>query len=198
LFRFWRKKLVFDFDAALARFESISEPMYVRLNPPVVGRDQEADAWVCDAYREGRITAKSEAKALAKFEGYRVLQLLPVCDGFPVYCSYEQNSEVDRTSFYGSVLGGWDTLDGTGLITDMHGPLLASELAAWAEKLHAWADDFAKTHNMSHIIGYRDYYAEDPSGPDTCLHIVDQLARWATYWSSRGHGSEPIFDFSPA
>lgn len=186
----WRKETVFDFDAANARFDEVSEPHYALLGAPVVGRDPEADTWLQQAVTDKEIDAKSDADALKRYCGLHVLDVLPACDGFPVYSAHNWDRSFDRACFYGTVLHACSSLIGDELVEYLHGPLLAPELAEWGDKLRHWADVFAEENQLTAILGDRDFVSDDD--PDATLHIVDQMARWAAYWSSRGHGSAPF------
>lgn len=189
----WRKKQVFDWDTAARRFDDISDDPGITLNAPVVGKHDQADAWAGQAVVKGELDAKTQAEALTKFKGLYVFELLPVCDGFPVYSPNIRDKGYDRSSFYGSILEAYEAQIGAELLETMHGPLLGTELAEWAVKLRNWADEFAKTLPTRDIIGNRDFVSDDDGGVETCLHAVDQAARWAAYWSALGHGIEPVF-----
>ena len=191
----WRKKEVFDTDAALARFDEISQDPGITLNAPVVGRDAKADAWVQDAFAKRWLKAKNADDAVKRYDGLYVYDLLPVNDGFPVYSPYSWDKGHDRTTLYGTVIGAFEDQIGNALTTNLHGPLLASELAEWGGELRRWADDYAKTHQLEAILGNRGFISDNDGGPEICLHIVDQAARWAVFWSDRGHGSDPHFEF---
>ena len=188
-----RKKEVFDIDAALARFHEISQHSGVTLNAPVVGRDAQADEWALEAFAKGWLNAKNAADAVTRYKGLYVFDLLPTCDGFPVYSPSSWDRGYDRTSLNGTVLDAFEEEIGTDLTEYLHGPILAGELAEWARKLRLWADNYAQTHQLETILGNRDFISDDDGGPETCLHIVDQTARWAAFWSARGHGAEPHF-----
>src|SRR5512140_50841 len=71
----------------LARFREISEPPFETLGAPRVGFDAAADAWL-----RARLDAKGKAgefeNARRQMHGYYVLDLLPPCDGLPLYTNY--------------------------------------------------------------------------------------------------------------
>lgn len=194
MFGLWRKQEVFDTDAAIARFNAISEHPGSTLNAPVVGRDGAADEWARAAVSKGWLQADNPDDAVKKHDGLYVYDLLPASDGFPVYSPSTWDKGYDRTTLYGTVIDAFEDQIGKELTTYLHGPLLAAELAEWAGKLRRWADDHAQTHQMQAILGCRDFLSDNDGGPETCLHIVDQAARWASFWSAKGHGAEPHFD----
>ncbi len=194
LFGWGRKKDVFDTEAAVARFHKISEHPGVTLKAPIVGRDADANEWAQQAYEKGWLAADNARDVVTKYNGLFVFDLLPIGDGFPVYSPSFWDKGYDRPSFYGAVIDAFDELLGAELVAYLHGPLLASELAEWAGKLRRWADEYARTHQRDAILGDRDFVSPDDGGADTCLHIVDQAARWAAFWSDLGHGAEPVFE----
>ena len=194
VFGLWRRKDVFDSDAAIARFNEISEHPGSTLNAPVVGRDSDANKWAQDAVTKGWLKAKTPDDAVTRYKGLYVYDLMTVNDGFPIYSPNKWDKGYDRTTLYATVIAAYEDQIGNDLTTYLYGPLLASELAEWAGKLRRWADDYAQKHQMQAILGDREFISDDDGGPETVLHIVDQAARWASFWSAKGHGAEPSFD----
>jgi len=186
----WRKERVFDFEAAYARIDAISEPHFTQLGAPVVGRDAEANEWLKKALANKEIEAKSEADALERYGGFHVLELLPENDGFPIYSAFNWDRNFDRACFYGTALQACSSVVGEELTTYLHGPLLASELAEWGQKLRLRADELAQKHQLESVLGQRDPMIDED--PAATVQIVDQAARWAAFWSSRGHGTTPL------
>ena len=194
LFGLGRKKHVLDRNAAVDRLNGISQHPGVTLDAPVVGRDMAANAWVAEALANGILAAENVEQALEIYDGLFVFDLLPICDGFPVYSPSNWDKGYDRYTLHATVIEAYEPKIGNALTTYLYGLLLAAELAEWADKLRCWADDFAGQNQLEHILGDRNFHSEDLEKPDTCLHIIDQSARWATFWSERGHGCEPMFD----
>ncbi|MEP5760949.1 MAG: hypothetical protein ABJ327_16880 [Litoreibacter sp.] len=198
-FGLWQKKEVFDIDAATARFEEISQSAGVTLNAPTVGRDAAADEWAQQAFRNGWLQAQSETDAVEHYKGLHVFDLLPTCDGFPVYSPSTYDKGFDLPTLNGTLIAAYnndplysDDIEES-LTTGLYGTLLATELAAWGVRLRKWADSYARTHGFEDVLGDRDFDLDAHTDPEICLHIIDQAARWAAFWSGRGHGAEPIF-----
>ncbi len=186
----------FDRDAAIARFQEISIPPYANLGAPVVGRDPEADAWVKELYENDKLKVPADTmldKVVADFAGYHVIELLPVCDGFPIYTHADLYDGVDRTSFRGKFLESCADVIGDDLLDQAWTPLLAPELADYGRSLSRCAERFAAEHSLAHVLNNRAFDWDDEGDPASQLHVVDQAARWCIFWSDRGHGLEPYF-----
>ncbi len=178
----------------IARFQAISVPPYAAIGAPVVGKDQAADDWLRETFDNGTISGVSSfAEAQKAFHGYHAVEALPVCDGFPVYTHAGMYEGVDRTSFRGKFLEICEEVIGDDLLAQAWNPMLAAELAAWGRALKDRAAAYAAQHNVTHVLDNRDFMPADDTSPEAQAHIVDQAARWALWWSDRGHGSDPYF-----
>jgi hypothetical protein len=186
----------FDQDAAIARFQEITVPPYENLGAPVVGHDAEADAWVLSRHANGSLNlpeGSTTAQTLADFQGFHVLDLLPECDGFPVYTHADMYDGVDQTSFRGKFLESCTQVIGKDLLKRAWEPILARDLADYGGALRACADQFAIKSGNSKVIGNWAFEWKDEGDLASQLHVVDQAARWCLFWSMRGHGLEPYF-----
>ncbi len=183
-----------NIDALHRRFEEISIPHFESIGAPVVGRDPEADRWL-----EEHLAAKIEAgemsleQAHKNMDGYFVLQIMPECDGFPVYTHAYLYEGVDRASFRGEFLKDCGDVIDEDMLNTAWQPMLDDGLREWGEQLRAAADSYAEERNVTHVLGVRNFQWETETGPEAQAHIADQAARWARYWSGKGHGSEPFF-----
>ncbi len=71
---------------------------------------------------------------------------------------------------------------------------LPDQLADYGRRLMNCASDFAAAHGTEHVLSMRAYPADDQDysaveGSPACkAHIIASAARWAMFWSSRGHG----------
>ena len=182
-----------DHEAMTARFQDIMIAPWEAIGAPVVGTDPEADDWVRKVFREGRMPSMaSEDEALEKMTGYRALQVMEVCDGFPIYTHAYDYDGVDRTSFRGAFLTLCEGVLSEDIINAAWTNMLADELADWGRTVGAEAASFAEANRVYHVIGQRDAEFDEDS-PASKAHIADSAARWAAFWSSRGHGSEAFF-----
>ncbi|WP_172298747.1 hypothetical protein [Pseudoruegeria sp. HB172150] len=175
------------------RFQEISEPHYLTIEAPEVGRDAAADEWVREAFAEGRLSGiQSVEDALAQLSGYRVLEIMPESDGFPVYSNGDAYEGVDRASFRGSFLTECENFLPEVLLNSAWKPMLAEELSAWGDAVAEEARKFAETEGVVQVLGKRDI-EEDLETPARSAHIADSAARWALFWSARAHGSDAYF-----
>jgi hypothetical protein len=69
-------------------------------------------------------------------------------------------------------------------------------LLRYANRLMACAAEYANVHNVEHVLTMReipDMGEEHQAWPEHIAHILASAARWAEFWSSRGHGMEADF-----
>jgi hypothetical protein len=178
-------------DSIAKRFQEVAQPPFELLGAPRVGIDAAAADWL----RE-KVAASGHperfAEARASMHGYYVLDLLPACDGFPVYSSYGMYEGVDRYSFRGEFLLIAEDALGQELIERAYTPMLAAGLERYGEELLARARVYAEKHGVEHTER-----AEPPEfdedAPATRAHVVFAAAKWCLYWARRGHGMEPWF-----
>lgn len=100
---------------------------------------------------------------------------------------------VDETSFRGAFLDTCRDIVPKEDRTVVWNVMTAPELLAYGGRIALHATRYAQKHALSDQIGLRHLDWQDQTSPHAQLHIVDSLARWATFWGSRGHGSYPDF-----
>ncbi|MDX2091613.1 MAG: hypothetical protein SFX73_27380 [Kofleriaceae bacterium] len=175
-------------------FANLSEPAFALLDAPRVGYDAAADAWLAARVeKQRRTTSLDEIKR--DMHGYYVLQLLPPCDGFPVYSTYLTTDGLERYAF-----------DAARLLTEAHEiigdhlarvatfEMMPATLAAYAERLHEAAQRFSVDNDLpGHVETIREPMFPAGTAAGRC-HLVFAAAKWATFWSHRGHGLMPISD----
>lgn len=183
-----------DFEIALERLRDISQVPGETIGAPVVGKDAAADQYVKERFGDKANGAEEVSQAMARFRGYPIMDIMPVSDGFPVYSNYGAGYDgLTRASFRGEFLRGCPLVLSDIEIGNAWHPMLAGEFAAWGRDLRRAADQFAADNNLTHVLDNRDYQSEISDGPEAQLHIVDQAARWAKFWSELGHGTDPDF-----
>lgn len=179
-----------DRDATVARFQEITIAPYEVLGAPRVGEDNVADEWLETKLREmdGGITFDELKRRMT---GYYVLDLVPPCDGLPVYTNCEMGL-VEAYSFRGSFLADCDAVLDDETIGRAWTPMKAEELVAYGERLREKAARYAAEHGVSDVIGERrpDCDLDQPCG---LAHIVDSAGRWCIFWGRRGFGLEPWY-----
>lgn len=174
-----------------ARFNEISEAPFEVLGAPRVGFDESANEWLQKKSGTNKNTASFE-KLCKRMHGYYVLDLLPECDGFPVYSHHGLYEGVDRYSFRAKFLE--DTLDiiGEAMYERAFSIMLAEELGAYAKELYEKASAYARSQNVSHVERMRDC-EEEENTPTRKAHILFSAAKWCLYWAKLGHGLEPYY-----
>ncbi len=170
----------------LDRMNAISTPVYETLGAPRVGYDDAADEWL-----RTKVGDDDHYDMCMKMHGYYVLDLLPACDGFPVYTSSAW-PKLDRTSFRGSVLDGVREVLGR-LFDEAFRFKSAVELEDYGERLMACARRFARRHRVMEIELVRERPDVTAGRAESSAHILFAAARWCLYWSRRGHGLSPAY-----
>lgn len=175
--------------------QEISTDAYLTLGAPVVGSDAKADNWVEQRLKDGELSpiASLEA-ALAKMNGYHVLELLNDCDGFPVYSNhFLPGSNIDRVSFRGEFLRNCvDVLRAT-QIKDAWEPKLSRDLLAYGQSLRDAAHQAAVTEGLIEVIDQHDSPDALAKSFASQIHIADSCGRWCIFWAKRGHGMDPDY-----
>jgi hypothetical protein len=185
----------FDREKLSARWFEIQISPYEALDAPRVGSDPPADEWARQYYRNmpgEKKAEKTEAEFLKEMSGYYVLQLVPACDGIPMY-SNGGMGYVERFSFRGQFLvNDCKDIIGSGLVEQAFQTCLAPGLASLGAALMEKAVEYAARNNVSHVADVRQPDFEEGS-PEGNAHIVFSAAKWCNFWSSRGHGLEAYF-----
>jgi hypothetical protein len=169
---------------------------YETLGAPQVGIDANADDWILGQYEQAPNKPPTKEEWLASFRGYYVLELLVENDGLPIYSNWPAGNQWEKWSFRAEFLNDCESALGDVLFNQawlhhMHGPL-----AIYAEQLMACAKQYAISNNVEHVLGLRDIPDmgdEHLSRPEHIAHVISSAARWAKFWSDRGHGMEADF-----
>ena len=181
------------------RWSQIQITPYETLGAPRVGRDEAAEEWLRREYDEGRTARKPWERLLAEMEGYYVLELLPTCDGLPLYTNSEFQGGPERFSFRAKFLDDCKEVIGSDLLTEAWEHPLPQELEKFGRRLESAAVSYAGKIDVADRIRGREiaYTADEeerfPDIPVSRAHIVTSAARWCLFWSQRGHGQEADF-----
>lgn len=177
-----------DREKLLERFHEISQSPFELLGAPRVGFDAAADEWLQETLREnGKLDELDRVRE--SMRGYYVLDLLPPCDGFPIYTHYGQYDGLDRYSFRAKFLDDVEDVIGPELYERAFERLLAAELAEYGSKLLAKAYAFIESRGLAEPAEPPEEFGTDASR----AHILFAAARWCLYWAERGHGLDPWF-----
>ena len=171
--------------SVLDRMNAIAIPPYETLGAPRIGYDDAADDWL-----RTQVSDDDHYEVCMKMQGYYVLDLLPPCDGFPVYTKLPTWPKLDRCTFRGALLA--DVRDDLGELYN-EAVLYKShdELEDYGERLVAHARRFARAHRIMDVelvTGLPSYAARSV---ESRAHIMFAAARWCLFWSRRGHGLAP-------
>jgi hypothetical protein len=168
-------------------FANVAVPAYETLGAPRVGFDAEADDWLHDRLvKSGRDGELDQIRV--EMHGYNVLELMPPCDGFPVYSNHKADERLDRYSFHAELLAGVADALGTELCERAHTMMLPDAHEEFAVRLHEVAAAFSAEHELpDHVATIRE-----PVYPEGSVerrgHLLFAAAKWCTFWSLRGHG----------
>lgn len=175
----------------LSWFSEASEPAYVALGAPRVGFDEAADEWLVK--RTEKQKRMPELDALRKeLRGYYVMELLPPCDGFPVYSNYLTSDTLERYAFNAELVLAERALIGDEMWRLAQSAVLAEGLARFAERLHETAQRYAMENELpAHVETIREPVFPEGS-KERRAHVLFAAAKWCTYWSFRGHGLMPV------
>lgn len=165
----------------------ISQPVFETLGAPRVGIDEAADAWL-----RTKVDAASFDRARTRMHGYHVLDLLPECDGFPVYTNYPVVERLDRYAFRAQFLEDVQDVLGDKLHQRAYQVMAATDLAAYGEALMQRARIFARANHVPHVEHVRSL-ATGASRTEHRGHLLFAAAKWCAYWANRGHGLSPWF-----
>ena len=177
-----------DREKTLERFRAISQPPFELLGAPRVGFDAAADEWLRASLEEaGKLDDLAEAQEAMK--GYHVLDLLPPCDGFPIYTHYGHYDGLDRYSFRAKFLDDVEEVIGPELHERAYQRMLARKLEEYGSQLMAAARTFVASRGIAEPAEPSEDFGSDESR----AHILFSAARWCLYWAARGHGLDPWF-----
>ena len=174
-------------DQVMEWFLQIAEPPFETIGAPRVGKDAAADDWL-RARLEKSNRLPELPQLVREMHGYCVLELMPPCDGFPVYSNHKTVEHLDRYSFHAELLAGVHDVLGETLSAQLNVMMLPEQHRELAEQLLETADRFVNEHALPvHVATIRE-----PVFPDGTLeakgHLLYAAAKWCTYWSQRGHG----------
>jgi hypothetical protein len=171
----------------LGMFREISESPFETLGAPRVGFDAPADDWL-RAKLEAKGRAGDFENARRQMRGFFVLDLLPPCDGFPLYTNYPHYEGLDRYSFRAQFLNDCREVIGSELHERAWERMRARELAAYADELEAKVRPWAERQGVADV----EHVTEPPDlsedAPASKAHVLFSAIRWCRFWAARGHG----------
>lgn len=173
----------------LDKFLSISSTAYETLNAPEVGINQEATKWAEAQFENREDKSLSFDEFMTQMKGYYVLDLVPECDGIPMYIAMHDEAHVFRAQF----LNDCEEILSAELFEKAYESKLADETLEYAKKLMVVAEEYARTNNCMNLKDQKRPPDVDEDSPESKAHILFSAAKWLIYWSSRGHGMEASY-----
>ncbi len=168
-------------------FSDVSVAPFETIGAPRVGFDAEADEWL--RARIEKTNRLGELEAIqADMRGYYVLELLPPCDGFPVYSNHKNDEHLDRYAFHAELLRGVADALGDELCDRAATMMLPAAHTTFAADLTAAATKFSTENSLPENVAT----IREPVFPEGSTeykgHVLHAAAKWSTYWSGRGYG----------
>lgn len=168
-------------------FANVAEPPFAVIGAPRIGYDPETEPWLrTRATRANRLAELDEIRA--EMKGFHVLDLLPPCDGFPVYSRCKEVDDLERYAFHAELLVDYSDVLGTELFERAFTSMLRDAHVEYAARLTDVANRFWLDNGLpDHVATTREpVYAV--GSLERKGHILYAAAKWCTYWSERGHG----------
>ena len=172
------------------RFSEITETAFDTLNAPAVGKDPETKAWVVVIFERRVDKSITFDEFEHKMNGFRVLDLVPKCDGIPMYSNGSPGGYVEAYSFRGEFLKDCSDIMGKMIFESAWESKLPEETVVYGRKLINCANEFAEVHGIP-----KDYVL-DPNDLESNVYKADVLmaaGKWCVYWGSRGHWLEAYY-----
>ena len=163
-------------------------PTYETIKAPMVGRDQEAEAWLKGQY-ETLEKKPSWEEFLKEHQGYYVIPLAKEQDGVPCYIAFGQDENVFRGQFLVDCVD----LIGEELANEALETKLAEETLDYGNRLMAVAEKKAQDNNLEYLKELRTPPEVAEDSLESKLHIVYSLAKWLIFYGKNGHGYEADF-----
>jgi hypothetical protein len=172
-------------DELLQEWFEIQIPSYETIKAPMVGRDQEANEWIKNKYRQSDHLI-SEEEFIEKARGYYVIELAKEKDGVPMYVAIGQDENVFRGQFLNDCVD----IIGENLVAEAWNTKLANEALDYGIRLMGKADEIAKVNNLEYLRSQRNPPNSDETKLDWKLHILFSVAKWLIFYGKNGHGYE--------
>lgn len=174
-------------ESKVQRFTEITVSAFDTLNTPTVGIDHSANAWAHKKFPSRADQNLTERQFLERMHGFRVLDLVPSCDGLPRYTNGSPGSYVEAYSFRGQFLRDCTDIIGKELLGSSYVSKLPQETIDHGHNLLARASAFASARqiDLSSISK-----SENPDSNEFHLDVVLSASRWCLFWGKLGHWLE--------
>jgi hypothetical protein len=190
---FWQSLLgttpTVDRSALKQRFQDLMILPYETLGAPRVGSSAAANTWLKEKYGLMPEPRPAWDKHLANMQGYYVVDLVPACEGLPQF-SNAALGYADLFSFRAQFLRDCEDILGEELLERCYQLCLAEDLASLGHAIEAKALAWAAVQKLN--LPSDDAELE-PESDEEKLAVMIAAAKWARFWSSKGHGLEPDY-----
>lgn len=190
----WRKllskKWCWNRKAKTRRFGEITESAFDTLKAPTVGVDAEATAWARQQAEKRTNKSLSVEEFVSSMTGYRVLALVPPCDGLPRYTNSVLGGYVDAYAFRSQFLSDCSAIIGERLLSDAWNSKLPADTIKYGQELLQSSVEFAKSNQIDLS---KVHTLDDPDSIEFKLDVVQSAGRWCVFWGERGHWLESYF-----
>ncbi|MEO8699600.1 MAG: hypothetical protein ABI867_06130 [Kofleriaceae bacterium] len=168
-------------------FAKVADPPFATIGAPRVGYDEAADAWLRSRLEKSNRLEELEQISV-EMRGYNVLELMPPCEGFPVYSNHIIDDNLDRYSFNAELLADESEELGTELFELAYTMMLPDDHRDFGEKLLFVASRFMRDNHLSETVET----IREPVFPEGSIerrgHVLFAAAKWSLFWSQRGYG----------
>ncbi len=170
------------------RFKEITTTAFDTLAVPRVGFDAAATDWArTTAFPKRKDKSLTEDVFLRQMQGFRVLDLVPPCDGLPRYSNGQAGGYVEGYAFRGQFLKDCTEIIGDDLLESAWNSKLPEDTATYGESLLEAASAFASARDIDRS---KIHLNEDPESIEFRLDVVFTAGRWCRFWAAKGHWLE--------
>jgi hypothetical protein len=174
-------------DIRVKRFHDISIPAWDTLNVPRVGFDATATQWAIERYPNRKDKTLTQEQFLLGMQGFRVLDLVPPCDGLPQYTNGYPGGYVEAYAFRGQFLRDCTEIIGEELLESAFHSKLPLDTIKFGRELLRRASNFADKHgyDLSTVC-----LVDDPDSTEFHLDVVQSAGKWCVFWGEHDHWLE--------
>jgi hypothetical protein len=173
-------------------FSQVAVPAFETIGAPRVGYDEAGNDWLLKrAQKSNRSEAEIE-ELKVEMHGYYVLELMPPCDGFPVYSNHLTSEHLERYSFNAELLVGMKDVLGEQLWRSVQTAHLAAEHMEIGKRLDTAAQKFVADNKLAESVATIREPVFPEGSNERKAHILFAAAKWCTYWAARGYGLAPV------
>ena len=172
-------------------FNNVAVPPFETIGAPRVGYDLDADVWLFERLEQADRLGELEQVKI-EMRGYHVLELMPPCDGFPVYSNHTVQDDLDRYSFHAELLADLRNELGAELCELAYTMMLPEAHRDFAARLFAVANQFAADHALRGNVATVREPVFAKGSQERRGHILYAAAKWCTYWSTRARARRHV------